>query len=316
MEVLLHFEQESNGNLNIFGRKNEEAVLSVLGREFGITEGTGGGGQTTLAGMGVGGNVLVRLGFRKVGASPASSGPIMNMGSLPPIRSPPPVKESSMHINTIGSISRGGSSDQWDTTYPRQPMPSPTSSRSASPEPGSRPMDIPQKGHVLSPGPSNTAPSPEPRSQAMDIDQRGQVLGGEPSDTLQYPPPSLPPASLPATDIPAQASHFSYQPASSTQSESPELIPTPPEPLFQEPVGPQNRKRIIYTAASASTPAAAKRTFLVPLYSPSRSFLFLPYLALSLAPLSLFLFISFNSLTSIHNHTDIIQWTSTTPSTT
>jgi len=305
MEVLLHFEQESNGNLNIFGRKAEEAVLSVLGREFGITEGTGGGGQTTLAGMGVGGNVLVRLGFRKVGASPASSGPIKSM------ESPPPIKESSGNIHTIGSISSGRSSDRWDMTQPRRPMPSPTSSRSASPERGSQPMDIAQKGHVLSPGPSNIVPSPEPRSQAMDIDQRGQVLGAEPSNTIQYPPPTLPPASLPATDIPAQVSHFSYEPASSTQSASPELIPTPPEPLSQEPVGPQNRKRIIYTAASASTPTAAKRIF-----PPSHSFLFLLYLTLSPSPLSLFIFISFNSLTSIHNHTDIIQWTSTTPFTT
>ena len=68
-EVLLHFEQESNGQLVVFGRRGEEAVLSVLGREFGITEGSGGGGATTLAGMGVGGNVLVRLGFRKIGSS-------------------------------------------------------------------------------------------------------------------------------------------------------------------------------------------------------------------------------------------------------
>src|SRR5271169_4758965 len=44
-EVLLHFEQESNGQLVIFGRRGEEAVLSVLGREFGITEGSGGGGR-------------------------------------------------------------------------------------------------------------------------------------------------------------------------------------------------------------------------------------------------------------------------------
>ena len=72
-EVLLHFEQESNGKLVIFGRRGEEAVLSVLGREFGITEGSGGGGATTLAGMGVGGNVLVRLGFRKIRSSTANT---------------------------------------------------------------------------------------------------------------------------------------------------------------------------------------------------------------------------------------------------
>jgi len=304
MEVLLHFEQESNGNLNIFGRKNEEAVLSVLGREFGITEGTGGGGQTTLSGMGVGGNVLVRLGFRKVGASPASSGPFKSM------ESPPPIKESSVNINTIGAISSGRSSGRWDMTQPRRAMPSPTSSRSASPERGSQLIDIPQEGHARSPGPSNIVPSPEPRSQPMDIDQRGHVLGAEPSNTIQSPPPTLSPASLPATDIPAQVSHFSYEPASSTQSASPELIPTPPEPLSQEPVGPQNRKRIIFTAASASTPTAAKCIF-----PPSHSFLCPPYLTLFLSPLYLFLFISLHSLTSIHKHTDIIQWTLTTQST-
>src|SRR5208282_2950067 len=81
-EVLLHFEQESNGQLVVFGRRGEEAVLSVLGREFGITEGSGGGGATTLAGMGVGGNVLVRLGFRKIGSSMANTSTATTSSSI------------------------------------------------------------------------------------------------------------------------------------------------------------------------------------------------------------------------------------------
>ena len=204
MEVLLHFEQESNGNLNIFGRKNEEAVLSVLGREFGITEGTGGGGQTTLAGMGVGGNVLVRLGFRKVGATASTSTNAMRTSS-------------------------GGSSSQ----TPRQTISASTTSRSS-----------------------------EPRTEPIDISQRGQVVSPPPSQNIvQPPPPEVVPASLPPTETSVQPQTPSEAP-SSIPSSSPELIPTPPEPVPQEPIGPQNRKRIVYTAASASTPAAAKRTSL------------------------------------------------------
>jgi hypothetical protein len=178
MEVLLHFEQESNGQLNIFGRKGEEAVLSVLGREFGITEGSGGGGATTLAGMGVGGNVLIRLGFRKIEVSAAS---------------------------TNSSIAAGPSNS--NVQSPVQPISPPSAS------------------------PPRSAPPTSPPAQS----QTQMVSPKEiPLHLPEVTPDSLPEES----SLPSQRT------------------PTPPIEL----PGPTNRNRVVYTAASASTPAAAKRS--------------------------------------------------------
>lgn len=184
-EVLLHFEQESNGKLVIFGRRGEEAVLSVLGREFGITEGSG-GGSTTLAGMGVGGNVLVRLGFRKIGTSTASTG-----------------------------TSAGTSS-------------------------------------VLSSGaPSRTPVSPISQSTPPVSESLYKVASPPPAASV--PVPSLSP--LPS-DVPSTASQSTSEPSSLIATPpSPEIVPSPPPQVF----GPGSRNRIVYSAASASTPTAARR---------------------------------------------------------
>lgn len=180
-EVLLHFEQESNGQLVVFGRRGEEAVLSVLGREFGITEGSGGGGATTLAGMGVGGNVLIRLGFRKIGSSttPRNTSTTSTVSSVSEARSPIPPRSRSV----------------------------PESSRSST---------------QTSPPPSTmqTAPSPPPSEIFPEV-----TIERLPSPT-SMPSPSVEPTPAP---------------------------PAPPAPA----VGPGNRKRVVYTAASASTPTAA-----------------------------------------------------------
>lgn len=178
--------------------------MSVLGREFGITEGSGGGGQTTLAGMGVGGNVLVRLGFRKVGMSD--------------------------NTGTNTSSTSSGAHSRQNVPSPPQSMPSPSTSRSS-----------------------------EPRNQPIDIPPRGQIHSPPPSQSNFQPPPEVIAAPLASTEAPTQPRTHSEAP-SSNPSSSPELIPTSPEPIRQEPIGPQNRKRIVYSAASASTPAAAKRT--------------------------------------------------------
>jgi hypothetical protein len=184
-EVLLHFEQESNGQLVVFGRRGEEAVLSVLGREFGITEGPGGGGATTLAGMGVGGNVLMRLGFRKLGSSTSSS---------------------------------------WSTL----------SSESRAPLPQSTLQPI---SSAPAPSISQSTPKPSPSPQ---LDELNAALS-PPSISETFPLPS---------EVPAEPRTSPSLPA------SPEVSPTPPLQVF----GPQNRNRVVYSAASASTPAAAKRT--------------------------------------------------------
>ena len=193
-EVLLHFEQESNGQLVIFGRRGEEAVLSVLGREFGITEGSGGGGTTTLAGMGVGGNVLMRLGFRKIGSSTANTSTTTSasISSVISTRSPvhpiplivPEASRSSTHTSSIAAES-SHSSQNSSSTPPTGPQ---------------------------------SAPSHPPH----------EVF------------PEVTPESLP----------------------SPSAVESPsPDPTPAQPVGPGNRNRKVYTAASASTPTAAKRTF-------------------------------------------------------
>src|SRR5271155_705890 len=183
-EVLLHFEQESNGKLVIFGRRGEEAVLSVLGREFGITEGSG-GGSTTLAGMGVGGNVLVRLGFRKIGTSTSTG-------------------STTASAETSSVLSSGASS--------RTPV-SPISQSSP---------------------PASATPS--------------QVIS-PPQPTSPHTAPSLSP--LPS-DAPSTASRSTSEPSSVIPTPpSPEAIPSPPPPQVY---GPGNRNRIVYTAASASTP--------------------------------------------------------------
>lgn len=202
-EVLLHFEQESNGQLVVFGRKGEEAVLSVLGREFGITEGPGGGGGTTLAGMGVGGNVLVRLGFRKVGAS--------SSGFAPPV---------SVSLSSTPSAS----SSSHYATPPTPPAPE----HAPIPTP---PQQLPQQ-----------LPAPELQRQQPPA-----------------PQPQFAPSSPPATQVVSlqESSSSSQQPTPDTQPPSAETS-TPPT----LPVGPGNRHRVVYSAASGSTPIAAQRILL------------------------------------------------------
>lgn len=183
-EVLLHFEQESNGRLLVFGRRGQEAVLSVLGREFTITEGSGGGGTTTLAGMGVGGNVLVRLGFRKIGTVTA---------------------------DTLTTSSSVHSSQQSQSTAQTE---SPKASMSSPPQ--------------VSPPPQQAIPS--------SVSSRSLA----PSESSE-----------------PQRQHVSEQISSSpvAPQESPESLATVPTQI----AGPSNRNRIVYTAATASTPTAAKR---------------------------------------------------------
>ena len=190
-EVLLHFEQESDGALVIFGRKGQEAVLSVLGREFGISEGSGGGGATTLAGMGVGGNVLIRLGFRQIGSH---TGGVVSSGS-----------------GTTASSARS----PVQTVLP-PPIPPPTTSLSATSTSHSTPV-------VTLPPQDDTLSALQPPSH----------------DAMLVDAPVTPPI------------------VESTESPSPPAVITP-----SPPPGPQNRNRIVYTAASASTPAAAKRTLI------------------------------------------------------
>jgi len=179
-EVLLHFEQESNGKLVVFGRRGEEAVLSVLGREFGITEGSGGGGATTLAGMGVGGNVLVRLGFRKVGSS--------TMGNT-------------RISSTVSSVSAA-----------RSPIPP-------------LPRSLPESSR------SSTQTPPRPRA----------------TQSVSSPPPS---------DIFPEVVMESLPSPTAIASPSSEPTPAPAAPAAPA-VGPGNRKRVVYTASSASSPKAA-----------------------------------------------------------
>jgi hypothetical protein len=185
-EVLLHFEQESNGQLVVFGRRGEEAVLSVLGREFGITEGSGGGGATTLAGMGVGGNVLVRLGFRKIGSSTTAG-----------------------NISTTSTVST--------VSAPKSPIPS--------------------------------------HSRAVPESSRSSAQTFPPPSTTQAVP-SPPPSEI--------FPEVTKEPVSSpTSMASPSVEPTPARPTPPAPaVGPGNRKRVVYAAASASTPTAANRSLL------------------------------------------------------
>ena len=185
-EVLLHFEQESNGKLVIFGRRGEEALLSVLGREFGITEGAG-GGSTTLAGMGVGGNVLVRLGFRKVGTSTASTGTSAGTSSV---------------------VSSGAPSRTPVSPISQSTPPASTISR-----------------HVASPPPTTSVNVPSLSPLPSDVPSTASQSTSEPSSLIPTPP-------------------------------SPEIVPSPPPQVF----GPGNRNRIVYTAANASTPTAARRT--------------------------------------------------------
>jgi hypothetical protein len=157
-EVLLHFEQESNARLVVFGRKGVEAVLSVLGREFSITEGSG-GGTTTLAGMGVGGNVLIRLDFRKTGSSSvgtSSSGTSVSTGSVSPVpaqfipqvssssssRSPPntPLSPSNSSPSSVPSITQRNESSSLGVSSPSNSL-----SADASPpvESSSMEVDVP-----------------------------------------------------------------------------------------------------------------------------------------------------------------------------
>jgi hypothetical protein len=183
MEVLLHFEQESNGRLAVFGRRGQEPVLSVLGREFSITEGSGGGGTTTLAGMGVGGNVLVRLAFRKSGSAT---------------------------VNTSTAPSSVPSSHRSQSTVQTE---SPKASTSSPPQ---------------------VSPPPQ-----------------------QIPPPESSRALVPSEDSAPQHQHASEQ-----IPLSPVAAPDSPEPLVTastQAAGPSNRNRIVYSAATASTPTAAKR---------------------------------------------------------
>lgn len=193
-EVLLHFEQESEGKLVVFGRKGQEAVLSVLGREFGISEGPGGGGGTTLAGMGVGGNVLVRLGFR-----------------LAP---------------TSASLT-----------------PTPSASSSAS----------------------NRVPVSLPPSEPARVSSPPQQPQQPLTQTVQQQQAPTPPAQL-APSSPPAPQNISLQASSSSSQSPPPPTPSPPEsPLPPPPTaGPGNRQRVVYSAASGSTPIAAKRTPLLP----------------------------------------------------
>ena len=198
-EVLLHFEQESDGKLVVFGRKGEEAVVSMLGREFGITEGSGGGGGTTLAGMGVGGNVLVRLDFRRPGASSPALAPISTG------LSPTPSASSS-------------SASRIPVAYP----PAQPSGISTAPQQPPQP-----------PGPTlarQHLPAPQPQAA-----------------------PSSPPA--PRIVTLTEASSSSQSPILATQPPSTETTAAIPARV----VGPGNRHRVVYSAASGSTPIAANR---------------------------------------------------------
>jgi TUG ubiquitin-like domain len=202
MEVLLHFEQESGGQLVVFGRKGEEAVLSVLGREFAISEGSGGGGTTTLAGMGVGGNVLIRLGFRKVG-----------MGS---------------------TVSSGSGTTDSSARSPIQ-----TVSPTVSPPPASPPaVSLPEASSSTSSVPTSSTSYSPPVSLSQD--NSPIVL------KLPTPPPIPPPIPEDSPPSPMEI-EFTDPPSPSLH-----LPPLPP--------GPENRNRIVYNVANASTPAAAKRT--------------------------------------------------------
>ena len=196
-EVLLHFEQQSDGKLVVFGRKGEEAVLSVLGREFGITEGSGGGGGTTLAGMGVGGNVLVRLDFRKPGAlAPASA---QTSAGLSPTQS-----ASSGSGSRIPVARPTAEPSRISTTSQQSPqLPGPTLARQHLPALQPRPV-------------SSSPPTPQMATEAASSSQ----------------PPTL------ATQAP--------------------LTETPAPPPAQV-IGPGNRHRVVYSAASGSTPIAARR---------------------------------------------------------
>jgi len=196
-EVLLHFEQESDGKLVVFGRKGEEAVLSVLGREFGITEGSGGGGGTTLAGMGVGGNVLVRLDFRRSGvSSPALAPSSTGLSPTPPA--------------STGSGKR-----------------------------------IPVPLRPAEPSGISTAPQQPPQPP-------GPTLAGQHVPTPHpQPAPSSPPAPRDVTLNAASSS--SQSPILAAQPPSMEITTIPPTRV----VGPGNRHRVVYSAASGSTPIAA-----------------------------------------------------------
>jgi UBX domain len=174
----------------VFGRKGQEAVLSVLGRQFGISEGPGGGGGTTLAGMGVGGNVLVRLGFR---VAPTSA-------SLTPAPS-----ASSSASNSV-PVSLPPSDPSRISSPTQQPLQPPT-------------LAVQQQQ------------APTPQSE---------------------PAPSSPPA---PPNVYLQTSSSSSQSAPPPTPSPPTESPAPPRPI----VGPGNRQRVVYSAASGSTPIAAKR---------------------------------------------------------
>jgi hypothetical protein len=196
-EVLLHFEQESNGQLVIFGRRGEEAVLSVLGREFGITEGSGGGGTTTLAGMGVGGNVLVRLGFRKIGSTMANTSIATTSSSISNVAA----AKSSVHSIPVSFPETSRSSTHTSSTAPESSHSSNQALSSSS-----------QKA-------LQSVSSPPPREVFPEVN----------SESISSPAGITPPSLDPSPDPPVQ------------------------------PAGPSNRNRKVYTAASASTPTAAKR---------------------------------------------------------
>jgi hypothetical protein len=185
-ELLLHFEQESNGQLNIFGRRGMEAVLSVLGREFTISEGSTSGGTTTLAGMGVGGNVLVRLGFRKVGSASSSFGSSV----APPVsqpRSPAPSRTptSNWSSETAPRISLppAQSSPPTVSSPPTQVGP-PTASPSPLTTPPTPPVaETASQAEVIIPEPEST-----PSDMMTDV-QRHTTVNLPPSTAVFEPPP-------------------------------------------------------------------------------------------------------------------------------
>jgi len=168
-EVLLHFEQESGGILNVFDRRGEEAVLSVLGREFGITEGSGGGGATTLAGMGVGGNVLIRLGFRK-------SGP------------------STMPTTSASSSGISPSSSSASTVTHTAPIIPSTMRAVVTPSPREVPSPVQQQPSLLQSPPGVVTPPSHPEVRPMETTT---ILSPDvTSETILAPQPLSPPPEI------------------------------------------------------------------------------------------------------------------------
>jgi len=163
-----------------------EAVLSVLGREFTISEGSTSGGTTTLAGMGVGGNVLVRLGFRKVGSASSSSGSSV----APPVsqsRSPAPSRTTTSNSSSETapriSLPPAQSSPPTASSPPAQVGP-PTASPSPLTTPPTPPVaETTSQAEVIIPGPEST-----PSDMMTDV-QPHTTVNLPPSTAVSEPPP-------------------------------------------------------------------------------------------------------------------------------